>query len=131
MNFINLKKLIQNIFKFFFRKTEPKLSKWVVDNGDKTMRLNYELNKNSVVVDVGGFEGQWASDIFNKYCCTVHIFEPVEEFALKIKERFSNNQKIFSYSVGLGGSDRMKNISFFGDQSSTIKSNVFKKTCSK
>ena len=41
-----------------------RVAPWLADNGDKTYRLDYNLNENSVVFDLGGYEGQWASDIF-------------------------------------------------------------------
>ena len=58
---------------------------WFRDNGDKTLRLNYELNEKSVVIDLGGYEGQWAADIFCKYVCSIHVFEPVKKFADNIE----------------------------------------------
>jgi hypothetical protein len=39
--------------------------------------LEYDLNADSVCIDIGGYEGQWASDIFGRYGCTIHVFEPV------------------------------------------------------
>ncbi len=62
---------------------------WFRDNGDKTLRLNYDLNQNSVVIDLGGYEGQWSSDLFSKYCCNIYIFEPYQEYVSKIKDRFN------------------------------------------
>ena len=33
------------------------LERWFKDNGDETHRLNYNLNKNSLVIDLGGYLG--------------------------------------------------------------------------
>ena len=68
-----LKTVLQKIpFPLFFpfNKIVDKLraAQWFKDNGDKTHRLNYNLNEKSIVFDLGGYEGQWASDIFSKYC---------------------------------------------------------------
>ena len=60
---------------------QQRAAAWFRDRGDQTMRLDYDLNEESIVFDLGGFEGQWASDIAAKYACTIHIFEPVPDFA--------------------------------------------------
>jgi hypothetical protein len=44
-----------------------------------------------MVFDVGGYEGQWSSDIFSKYVCHIHIFEPVPEYAEQIASRMLND----------------------------------------
>ncbi len=97
------------------------VKKWFAANGDKTLRINYDLNKNSIVFDVGGYEGNWASDIFNKYGCTIHCFEPVKKFADKIKNRFSPNPKIIVYNVGLSNTNQKANISHSADGSSIFR----------
>ena len=43
-------------------------------------RWEYDLNEKSVVVDCGGYEGNFAKLMVDKYGCRVHVFEPVKEF---------------------------------------------------
>jgi len=43
------------------------LQRWFRDNGDRTHRINYDLDRDSIVFDLGGFEGSWSADIFEKY----------------------------------------------------------------
>ena len=57
--------------------------RWIDDKGDSELRLNYNLNEDSVVVDLGGFKGDWSALISEKYSCNIHIFEPVREFYLQ------------------------------------------------
>ena len=80
---------------FYTSPQQKRCIPWFSDNGDKTLRLDYELNNDSIVFDLGGYEGQWASDIFSKYWCFIYVFEPVEKFFNKIEQRFSKNEKIF------------------------------------
>jgi FkbM family methyltransferase len=98
------------------------VSHWFRDNGDKTFRLNYNLCTDSIVFDMGGYEGQWASDIFAKYCCTIHVFEPVLEFADNIEKRFAQNPKIIIHRVGLADRDQAVQIHFVDNQSSMYTS---------
>lgn len=91
-------------------------------NGEKTLRINYdELNENSTVMDVGGYEGQWSSDIFSKYMCKIHIFEPVPNFAKSIKDRFKKNNKIIVHDKGLSSITVKRKITLNKDASSLIK----------
>ncbi len=95
--------------------------RWFRDNAETTLRLNYDLNESSTVFDLGGYEGQWTGDIYAKYHCTVHVFEPVASFYEKIRERFKNNQNISLYKYGLSGSNRIDKISINKNSSSIYR----------
>jgi FkbM family methyltransferase len=82
-------------------KKQFSYNRWCNDQGDKTLRLNYVLDENSVVFDLGGYEGQWASDIFSKYHPKIYIFEPIPEFADGIRKRFEKNEKVIVFNFGL------------------------------
>lgn len=75
---------------------------WRLLQGDKTLRLNHELGTDSLVFDVGGYQGEWAQQIFNRYQCRIMVFEPVPEFYQQIKKRFDGNSKIRVFNFGLG-----------------------------
>jgi FkbM family methyltransferase len=101
-------------------------SSWILANGDLTLRLEYPIGSKAVVLDVGGFEGQWASDIFGRYLCTVHVFEPVPHFADVIRHRFANNPNVHLHQVALGGSESKLSITIDGDASSTLLSGEYR-----
>ena len=111
---------------FFFRKVKNKLfpsvqakrvKPWFKVNGDKTLRLNYDLNEKSIVFDLGGYEGQWASDIFSKYLPTIYVFEPFIPYANEIVKRFQKNTKVKVFSFGLG--DDNKDLTIYEDADGT------------
>ena len=106
---------------FYTSPQQKRCIPWFSDNGDKTLRLDYELNNDSIVFDLGGYEGQWASDIFSKYWCFIYVFEPVEKFFNKIEQRFSKNEKIFVHQFGLSNDNKKEKISIDGDSSSSFK----------
>ncbi|MCX7050015.1 MAG: FkbM family methyltransferase [Candidatus Sumerlaeota bacterium] len=91
---------------------------WIKDNGDATLRVRYDLRQDSVVFDLGGYEGQWASDIFSRYGCWIYIFEPVTAFADRITERFSRNHRMKVYPFGLAAKNCEEVIAISNDQSS-------------
>lgn len=130
-----MKKFIARILRSFSRRfnnfsdyVDPKIvseqavthSLWLTDNGDKTLRLNYGLSSDDIVLDVGGYEGQWASDIFSRYVCLIHIFEPVPYYADMIESRFSRNNFIKLHKVALGRVDDEIEFSIAGDASSSV-----------
>jgi FkbM family methyltransferase len=106
----------------YVKLQEERSRKWFADEGDKTLRLDYDLDESSIVFDLGGYEGQWASDLFSMYCCSIRIFEPVEEFALNIGKRFSKNRKITLHKFGLSSETTNARIALGNDGSSIFKS---------
>ncbi len=115
---------IANLCRYASEKLYPQEEKsisWLKIQGDKTLRLNYDLNDNSLVFDVGGYEGQWTSDIFSKYCCFIYVFEPVKKFSEKIEKRFNLNKKIKVFNFGLSDSNFSAPISLSEDSSSIYK----------
>ena len=101
---------------------EIRVQPWIRDNGDRTHRLQYDLSEQDIVIDLGGYEGQWASDIFSMYCCQIYIFEPVPEYAKNIQKRFAKNKHIKIYQFGLASENIKTRISVTGDSSSSYKS---------
>lgn len=104
----------------FGSKTEKELAlrNWFRDRGDETLRLEYPLSEDSVVIDAGGYEGAWAAQIAQRYGCTILIFEPVHAFAQEIRNRFVDNPKIHIYELALGGEEGFADIHIAKDGSS-------------
>lgn len=105
-----------------FSKVGHEVAKWYRTPNHDELRLEYNLNQSSVVFDLGGYHGQWASDIFSKYCCYVYVFEPVTSFARKIEKRFSKNNRIKTFQFGLAEKNYEDFISVDEASSSTFKS---------
>ncbi len=99
----------------------PHFARWFRDGGDRTLRLDYDLGPGSIVFDVGGYTGQWASDIHAMYGCTVHVFEPVPAFADAIARRFARNPRIVVHPFGLGASNGEIALAVDADRSSAFR----------
>ncbi|OYV93442.1 MAG: hypothetical protein B7Z60_08730 [Ferrovum sp. 37-45-19] len=82
------------------------------------MRQEYLLTASDVVVDLGGYQGQWASDIHARYRCPVHVFEPVPMFADAIEYRFAANDLVNVHRLAAGDHDGFLDISVAKDASS-------------
>ena len=94
------------------------LQKWWNVGGDDTLRVNYPLNENSIVLDLGGYEGTWTQKIYDKYQCNIHVFEPIPHLYENLVHRFHNYDKIKIYNFGLSDEDKNIEISFMNDGSS-------------
>jgi FkbM family methyltransferase len=110
-----IKRIIHKLRRTFFPTIQDR---WRADQGDTKLRLEYPLFPDSLVMDLGGFEGQWAADIYSRYGCQVVIFEPVASFADEIQNRFQTNSSIEVCQYGLGHGCRKEEIHLSADGSS-------------
>ena len=113
-------KLIQMLTPLLLSKYDQQILHWKQTEKEH-LRIDYDLNSHSLVFDLGGYRGQWASDIFSKYQCSVYIFEPVTLYAKKIKERFKLNGKILVYYFGLSNANRFINLHLSEDGTSEFR----------
>ena len=111
-------------WQLYFSRNEHTIlvRQWYRDQGDQLLRFNYPLTNKSIVLDLGGYKGEWAAEIFQRYKCQLHIFEPVESFYSAIKSRFDGVENIHVYKFGLADCNRKEIIGLCADGSSIFKS---------
>src|SRR4051812_44298563 len=95
---------------------------WFALNGDETFRMVYPLVPCSIVIDDGGFKGDFAAEIHRRYGCTVLIFEPLQSFCDEMNVRFADNPKIRVYPFGLGARDETLQFAVANDAISSVES---------
>jgi len=95
------------------------ISRWFNDRGDYTHNITYDLNENSVIMDLGGYTGVWAQQMIEKYNPNVYIVEPVSSFYDGMVSKFENNPKVKLLNVGVGIEDRSGIIYMGGDGTSS------------
>jgi FkbM family methyltransferase len=86
------------------------------------LRFQYPLSADSVVYDLGGYKGDWAAVIAERFDCTIEIFEPFVNYANTIEQRFTHNTKIHVHAFGLSDKDERPSFSVMGDASSIFAS---------
>lgn len=91
---------------------------WKIVRGDQTLRLQYPLTEQSIVVDVGGYLGDWSQAIYDRYRSKIYIFEPVPSFVEKLRHRFANHKSIQIYAYGLAGQAERIKINLTADATS-------------
>lgn len=97
------------------------ITAWQQQEGEKKLRYEYELPVRPIVFDLGGFEGDWTSEIAARYQARVELFEPHPVFAKNIKQRFKGNPDIKVYTFGLGARDEKLKLGTDAASSSTFK----------
>lgn len=111
-----------------FRWTKDKVQLWKLLDGENNFRLNYDIVDSDIVIDLGGYKGDWTKRIFEKYNCNVLVFEPVKDFYEEIKNKFSKEEKVKVFKFGLGSKNSSENIFLSGDSSSMISKTGAKTT---
>lgn len=114
--------------KIYRTPQEKEVERWFLDNGDSTLRVNYDLTPSSVVLDIGGYEGDWAAEVVARYGCSVLVFEPVPEYARRIATRFQKNPLVKVFPFGLGSVDAKQSIHIAEEGSSLFASPNVPKT---
>jgi FkbM family methyltransferase len=95
------------------------LSKWIRDRGDYTHNLNYDLNSDSVVMDLGGYTSIWAQQILDKYNPNIYIIEPVPTFYDTLVSKFNSNNKVNLLNVGVA-TENKKDIIYVNNDGSSL-----------
>jgi FkbM family methyltransferase len=86
------------------RQDITSLNRWFADNGDYTHNINYELNNDSIVIDLGGYYGLWIDEILKKnnpYIPNIILVEPVPEFYNNLVGKYENYEKIKVINAGV------------------------------
>ncbi len=92
----------------------------------KDLLRGYDLNEDSIFMDVGAFNGEWSKIMYDKYGCFVYAFEPVSSLFESAQKLLSGNLKISVYNYGLGATTRKEKITVEGEASSTLTSGEYK-----
>lgn len=92
--------------------------KWFADNGNYTHAINYDINENSMVVDLGGYLGLWVLLIIEKYNPFITIVEPIKEFYDELCHKFKDNPKVKVLNYGISTINKTDNLYLNGDGTS-------------
>lgn len=89
-----------------------------MENFREELRYEYpELTPESVLLDIGGHNGDWAAKMYDKYGCRVLVFEPVPEYYDKCVMRFQGNCSIELFPFAVGRSTDRVSLGIKGDMS--------------
>ena len=87
-------------------KTQPGPLGDFFTNGGNQLLFDVPVKSESLIIDVGGYNGEWSSEMISRYGCKSEIFEPVPEFYNNCENYFKNNNLVKIHKLALGGADR-------------------------
>jgi len=82
------------------------------------LRYNYNLNNNSIVIDLGAHNGVFTENIFQKFNCFVYSFEPIFKHYESCLNKFKMIDKIKIYPSGLSSENKVVDFHIAGEASS-------------
>lgn len=94
------------------------MKSWGEDKGDDTLGVDYPLTSDSIVFEIGGYVGVWASKIISRYDPHLYIFEPISEYYSNLLKKFSSNPKVHVNGFGVSTQNTMVDIYKNNDGSS-------------
>lgn len=92
---------------------------------NESMRYEYPLDENSVIIDGGGYEGNWFRQMFQKYKCHCHVYEPVHDFFTRCSQVATEledgpERKIHVHKRGLWIMDTFDEFHIKGDSTGSF-----------
>ncbi len=81
----------------------------------ESMRYEYDLNPDSLVIDGGGYEGDFTAKLKAKYNCNFKVFEPAYVNYRLLLIRFKRDPKVKVFHLGLDGETISSPIRVNGD----------------
>jgi FkbM family methyltransferase len=86
---------------------------------NRDILVDFELDEQSVVLDVGAYIGDWAEKLEERYHpAAIHCFEPAPGGVDQIHARHDANPRVHIHPYGLGGRDETAQLALAGPGSS-------------
>ncbi len=80
-------------------------------SAESNLLLECPINANDVILDVGGYTGEWAAQMRSHYDAFLHIFEPNPEAFDVLCRKFSNDENVALHPFGLAASNATSRLS--------------------
>lgn len=93
-------------------------------SGGNALLYEVPVTTGSIVIDAGGYMGEWTSKMIARYGCRSEIYEPFPLCAEKLKYLFRSNSMVNVHAAALGGSARTTRFTFFADGTSEFGSSA-------
>ena len=103
------------------RKLHPGAIGHFQRNGGDRLLYDLPVITGSLVIDGGGYKGEWSAEIIARYGCKILVFEPVPQFAEHLQKYFKNNQLVTIIMKALGGSSRRTTFNYLDNGTSEYR----------
>lgn len=93
------------------------LHRWFREGEPGGLRFEYPLGPSSIVLDLGGYVGDWTDEIRRRYDPYVYVFEPVPDNVQVLHERFGSSPKVRVFPYGLADRNDAIEMAVLADRS--------------
>lgn len=95
---------------------------------EEKLRFSYPLTKDSLVINIGGSDGVWARQIYDRYKCHVFVFEPMNDAYAVAKEKLKCLPTVHLFNSAIGAKSGKDTYYGPGDMAGKFNPNPVKYT---
>jgi len=121
MIYRQIKKICHYLWHYHFPNEKDKILREFRAKGQQKLFEHDNINETSIVIEIGGYHGDFTAEIAARYNPHIWVFEPVTAFFSIIEKRFKKNRKIKSLKMGLSNYTTSRKISIDSDGSSLFR----------
>ena len=107
---------LQRIRKFCGNDFLSPIQQFAADGYNNVLFENLDISEDGVVVVLGGYLGDSASNYSNTLKCNVYVYEPIEEFFQILRSRFIEFEKMSVFNYAIHSSDGRINMRIDGEK---------------
>jgi FkbM family methyltransferase len=89
--------------------------------GNNALYENLPIKSDDLVLDVGGYRGEWTAEIAWRYGCRSIILEAIPSFAHQCTSRFRSNARVVVIGEALGAESGTTTMTEAADSSSALR----------
>lgn len=78
--------------------------------GGNQLLYDLPVETGGLIIDAGGYEGDWSAGMIARYGCKAEIYEAVPAFANNCANRFRHNRLVSVHPLALGNGDKTVNF---------------------
>jgi FkbM family methyltransferase len=89
--------------------------------GGEALRYRFNLDRNSLVMDLGGYKGHFVLEILKQHECRMWVFEAMPEYSARLSRRLGRIPGVRIFAYGLAGTDQTALLKVDEDASSVFE----------
>jgi FkbM family methyltransferase len=125
MKLANLGATIENALGHYrgwrLRRTPGALGDFYRAGGNTLLYRDLPVSSSDVVIDAGGYLGDWTAEMSWRYGSRALVLEPIPTFAADLRRRFEHNDRVAVIAAGLGPQDDTVEMTLAANSSSSIR----------
>jgi FkbM family methyltransferase len=116
-NWVILRNLeLQKVRKYYGKDFLSPVQQFALDGYNSLLYKNLDIDRTGVVLVLGGYLGDSASNYSKTLSCKVHVYEPVADYFNILESRFQHNMDIHVHNEAISSSEKTILLSVNGEE---------------